>query len=84
MFTIGLPGCTAWRGAVDYLKLIECKRVRLAFDMDLRTNPNVAAAQRACARAIQNAGMDLLIETWPDEFKGIDDFLVSTSRKDNQ
>ncbi|MBI1917682.1 MAG: DUF3854 domain-containing protein [Planctomycetes bacterium] len=75
--TIGAPGVSAWRPALDVLRELDCQTVRLAFDGDARDNPAVARALSACAEAATAAGLAVELERWPREHKGIDDALAA-------
>lgn len=73
--TFSLPGVGNWRPCVPLLKEIGASTVRLAFDQDSRRNEHVARALDNCAAGLIEAGFTVELETWPDEFKGIDDAL---------
>jgi hypothetical protein len=56
---------------------LEAKAIRLAFDRDCETNTEVAGKLIRCAEGYDAAGFDVAIETWPNDYKGIDDALVA-------
>lgn len=62
--TISAPGVTGWRVCLPWLRLLETKRVRLAFDADWRTNRNVAAALLAARAGLAASGYSVQLETW--------------------
>jgi hypothetical protein len=64
MLTIGTPGAAIWRPALDALRPYVTDGVRLAFDIDRTCNATVAAAQRACAKAVTDMGLKIEVETW--------------------
>jgi Protein of unknown function (DUF3987)/Domain of unknown function (DUF3854) len=76
ILTLSIPGVGIWRPALEVLAKLECDTVRLAIDMDARDNPDVARALDEIAFGLVEAGYGLELETWPAEFKGIDDALV--------
>ena len=53
------------------------KVVRLAVDSDARTNEHVADAMQRLVLRLASEGFDIIVETWPEKFKGIDDALVA-------
>ena len=76
--TISEPGVANFRPCIDVIKSLRAKKVRLAFDADASTNPNVARAQLKCAEAICSWGFKLEFERWdPADGKGIDDLLAA-------
>jgi hypothetical protein len=75
--TIGIPGVSNWRGAVDALKQLGAKSARLAFDADATDKASVARPLATFAEALNNAGITATLERWPAEHKGIDDALVA-------
>lgn len=77
VFTISLPGVSSWQRALTPLREMKVETVLLAFDADAAKNTNVARAQRLAAEAMKNEGYTVKIETWSDEYKGIDDALAA-------
>ena len=77
VLTISVAGVTTWRQALPILKQLGAKTCRLAFDMDQYQNLFVARAVREAARQISEMGIAVELETWPHEFKGIDDALAA-------
>ena len=52
--------------------------VHVAFDMDARTKPGVAAALAACVKELIRLKYEVRLETWdPADGKGIDDLLAA-------
>jgi Domain of unknown function (DUF3854) len=56
---------------------LQAETLKFAFDSDSRKNPTVAADQLAVVERMRAEGFDVQLETWPLEWKGIDDLLVS-------
>src|SRR5207248_49953 len=76
--TVSVPGVSNWRPAIEVLKALGTKKVRLAFDADARSKPTVAAPLKACALMLVAEGFAVELETWPiDAGKGIDDLLAA-------
>jgi hypothetical protein len=74
--TIGCAGL-AWRSALDALRALGARTVRLALDGDAADKAPVARALGACARALAAEGLAVELERWPGEHKGIDDALAA-------
>lgn len=86
--TLGLGGVDVWRSAkrgVTFLSVLEKfvwkdRRVRIIYDSDLATNPDVVRAQRALAQELLGRGalVEIVnIPPGPNGAKvGLDDFLV--------
>jgi len=76
MLTLGVPGCASARSAVEHLRALKAQVVRLAWDMDARTNPSVAHGLRLAVEVLREEGFSVAIETWDESTgKGIDDAL---------
>jgi hypothetical protein len=75
--TISIAGVGNWLAAVEAVRELEAKTVRLAFDMDAPDKPQVARALAAFAEALGAQGVAVELERWPAEHKGIDDALAA-------
>lgn len=76
--TIGIAGVNQWREAAPLVKSMGAKTVYLAFDADWKRKPPVQAALHDAASGLQNLGVEVKVEVWPEEqAKGIDDLLVA-------
>lgn len=76
--TLSIPGVSSWRKALPALRALGVRRVRLAFDVDAQSIPNVARALECAASALVDEGFDVALESWdPALGKGIDDALVA-------
>lgn len=83
--TISVPGVSSWAKAFPAIRELyrsngyAPSEVRVAFDSDARSNPRVASSLEClCTEILEGSEQyNLGIETWPDEFKGIDDALVA-------
>lgn len=81
ILTLSIPGVSSWRQVLPVLKECGAKTVRLAFDADAKTNPNVARAFGLTAKALEQEGYEIEVETWDiAEGKGIDDLLAAGGR----
>lgn len=77
MLTLSVPGVSAWRGVLPVLAHLGPKRVQLAFDADMATNPSVARAADETAKAVESEGYPVVLESWDRLLaKGVDDALV--------
>lgn len=77
-YTVSLPGVKNWVAAIQALKELGIRRVRLAFDEDFRTNPHVAEALYNFAGALLNNEVEVSIAIWNKSAgKGIDDVLAA-------
>jgi hypothetical protein len=78
ILTISVPGVSAWRGVIPVLAELAPRVVHLAFDADAATNPMVARATEATAKAVALEGYDVVLESWDSLFaKGVDDALAA-------
>lgn len=78
MLTIGLPGVGSWKRAAEIFNKLGAKTIRMAFDADARTNPDVCRALEDATAALQMAGFKVELEVWSNaDGKGIDDLLAS-------
>jgi len=75
---IGLSGANCINGLVPLLQGMGITKVYEAFDMDKRTNNNIAASVEKLHRRLAEAGIDCIPCTWDGHYKGIDDFLLRT------
>jgi hypothetical protein len=78
--TVSVPGVSVWRSALPVLRALGATRVRVAFDMDHRTNPAVARALRDLLCALRAARFAVAVETWDPRHKGLDDYLAAQRR----
>ncbi len=74
---LGVAGVANYTGIIQTLKGLGVKEVVLAYDMDKVSNPMVKHHAGALAKALLSAGLKVYESSWPVEYKGIDDFLVS-------
>jgi uncharacterized protein DUF3854 len=83
IWTLGLPGVSAWRLALPLIKSLQTSTVFLAFDADVARNVHVARALHQTARALTAAGLHVALEQWDEaDGKGIDDLLVNGQAPD--
>jgi hypothetical protein len=76
--TISIAGAGNWPPALEVLKELGAQTVRLAYDADACTNPNVARFLDACSQAVVAKGFALEFEQWSlEQGKGIDDLLAA-------
>jgi hypothetical protein len=76
--TLSIPGVTSWRAALPVVEQLKPKLVRLSFDADCQTNPAVAGAVINLWDALtQKEGIEVAVETWPEDHKGIDDAIAA-------
>lgn len=64
VLTVSIPGVSNWKSVLPILKALGAKKVVLAFDSDVNTNPHVARALVRLYRAIKDEGYTQEIETW--------------------
>jgi hypothetical protein len=60
----------------------QIKTVYVAFDMDFRRNAHVKAALFRLVEQLEHARFDVRVRTWPDRWKGIDDYLLGVSQQE--
>ncbi len=56
--------------------------VYVAFDMDFRRNEHVKAALFRLVEQLEKARFCVRVRTWPDRWKGIDDYLLGVSQQE--
>jgi hypothetical protein len=54
----------------------------VAFDMDFKRNEHVKAALFRLVEQLEKARFDVRVRTWPDRWKGIDDYLLGVSQQE--
>ena len=75
---IGLGGVSNLNGLcfeLMQLKDLGAEKINICIDMDYRNKKEVAAALGNIKETIERAGLTYSLITWPEEYKGIDDFL---------
>ncbi len=60
----------------------QLRTVFVAFDMDFKRNESVKAAMFCLVEQLEKARFDVRIRTWPDKWKGIDDYLLAVSQRE--
>ncbi len=60
----------------------QLKTVFVAFDMDFRRNAHVKAALFRLVEQLERARFCVRVRTWPDRWKGIDDYLLGVSQQE--
>ena len=73
---LGLTGVQNVRYLASVLKELKPKRIIECIDMDVRTNPNVQKAQSKIRSICMPLCEEYRTFTWPQEQKGIDDWLL--------
>ena len=59
------------------LKQLGLQHIRIAFDMDYKTNENVQRALEKLKIKLNESGFSYEVLDWDDQYKGIDDYLLS-------
>jgi len=76
--TIGAPGVSCWRVALEAARGLGARTVRVAMDADWRRKPEVARSILGLCEAALAGGLNLEIEAWDEALgKGIDDILAA-------
>lgn len=73
---VSIPGVGLWREAIDFAVVSGARTVAVALDMDARTNPIVAHAQRELVQALRVRVEHVELWKWDPRFKGLDDYLA--------
>jgi len=55
----------------------QLRTIFVGFDMDFKKNESVKSALFRLVEQLEQARFDVRIRTWPDKWKGLDDFLVA-------
>lgn len=75
---LAVPGAAVWRGAPAIVRLLQPRRVVIAFDQDRDPDTRRQVGRHALALRDALAGYNVTFATWdPDKAKGIDDALVA-------
>lgn len=77
---IGLGGVSNLGGLcfeLMQLKDLGTEKINICIDMDYRDKKEVAAALDNIKETIERAGLSWSLITWPETYKGIDDFLLA-------
>ena len=65
---------------LQFLKAHGCKKINVCFDMDYEKNKYVAKALSEIILTIKDSGLIPRKIVWNNQYKGIDDYLLSVSR----
>ena len=65
-----------------YLREHGTEEINICLDMDYRDKPQVAKALSNIKRIIERCGLKYNMLVWPEEYKGIDDYLLSRKKDD--
>jgi hypothetical protein len=76
---IGVAGVHNTRGFAERLResFLYLRRTVIAYDMDVIIKPAVRTALDEITTQLEVAGFEVRIRTWPDRWKGYDDYLLS-------
>lgn len=75
------PSCFGAEFAVNLKRdFPQLRTVYVAFDMDFKKNESVKAAMFRLVEQLEQARFDVRVRTWPDKWKGIDDYLLAVSQ----
>ncbi len=72
------PSCFGERFAADLKRdFPQLRTIFVGFDMDFKKNESVKSALFRLVEQLEQARFDVRIRTWPDKWKGLDDFLLA-------
>jgi len=77
---LGISGVTAWRvkDILKQLRKLGAREVIIAFDADLRRNPQVRGQRNRLALELLRSGLEVKIGIWDEMIgKGLDDLLIA-------
>lgn len=74
--TVAIAGVGNWKAAIEPIDAIKPEFVFLAFDNDSWSEPSVARAATEVYDELRGRGYLVQLETWPEEYKGVDDALA--------
>jgi DNA primase len=75
--TLGVASVTAWKASLAVLRDLGATEVEIAFDMDRKTKDGVAGQLADYRLALGREGFKASVLTWPEEHKGLDDWLLA-------
>ena len=82
---VAVPGVGAITHLQTMLEDLRTKygvsKVKIAFDMDYLTNPNVQKSEATLKEMLGSIGYEFAREVWDEQYKGIDDYLLAMSKK---
>ena len=55
------------------------KKAFIAYDRDVMVKKEVYASLCRLGRSLEHAGFNVLVRTWPDLYKGFDDYLCAAA-----
>ncbi len=77
VLTLGVAGVSSWQSCIPVILALEPEHIRLAFDSDWRTKPQVKLALTEMFQYFMEQGLDVSVEVWDSDYKGIDDLLLA-------
>ena len=78
---IGVNNSAQLKNELIYMKDHGTKKIHVAVDMDYREKQTVKKALDNILGIIRETGLESLLLTWPDSYKGIDDFLLEYKKR---
>ena len=78
---VSVPGVNAIKGIEVVLRNLGARKVYIAFDMDILTNPAVQKAKTRLEEKLIKAGFEVFTKTWDSKYKGIDDYLLAQKKQ---
>ena len=79
---MGVNNTSQLSDELRYLKEHGTEEINICLDMDYRDKPQVAKALENIKRIIESCGLKYNMLVWPEEYKGIDDYLLSRKKDD--
>ena len=77
----GVGNINQFTRALEELKLLNIKKIKVAFDMDANVNENVRAARARVLETGCDAGFEMTPMCWDIQWKGIDDLLQAMKNR---
>ena len=77
--TLGVAGVSSWKACIPIIETIKPKKVLIALDADAKSNRAVAKCLAEAWEHFTSASWSpqVAVETWDDQYKGIDDALAA-------
>ena len=77
----GVGNINQFNRALEELKSMNIKKIKVAFDMDAAVNENVRAAKARVLETGCDAGFEMTPLSWDQQWKGIDDLLLAMKNR---
>lgn len=75
--SVAINGVSSWKSILPLVETMRPVSVTISFDQDWKVSGPVRRCRRDLAAALTNLRVDVYTEEWPEQYKGIDDYLAA-------